>query len=151
MHACVYPYSHSLSQTANHVNIIIGIPKNRLTKEVAYYKKETLENERILQEMKEDATKDSYDIKRCHAVLNESYMMIPDSTKRLQQTADDLTEFLAQQQQQQQVDTAGEWYQTAQKFLKEHQSATAASSEKADQQDTPETTNVDDLAPDEAF
>jgi hypothetical protein len=31
--------------------------------------------------MKEDATKDSYDIKQ--AVLNESYMMIPDSTKRL--------------------------------------------------------------------
>jgi hypothetical protein len=34
-------------------------------------------------------------------------MMIPDSTKRLQQTADDLAEF--SQQQQQQVDTA-EWY-----------------------------------------
>jgi hypothetical protein len=32
--------------------------------------------------MKEDATKDSYDIKRFQAVLNESYMMIPDSTKR---------------------------------------------------------------------
>jgi hypothetical protein len=109
-----------------------------------------LENERILQEMKEDATKDSYDIKRFQAVLNESYMMIPDSTKRLQQTADDLAEFLAQQQQQQQVDPTGEWYQTAQDFLKEHQTA-ATSSEKSDKQDTPETTNVDDLAPDEAF
>jgi hypothetical protein len=58
--------------------------------------------------MKEDATSDPI-----KAVLNESYMMIPDSTKRLQQTADDLAEFLSQQQQQQQVDTAGEWYRTA--------------------------------------
>jgi tubulin-specific chaperone A len=129
--------------------------KNRLTKEVAYYKKEALDNERTLQEMKEDTTKDSYDIKRFQEVLNESYMMIPDSTKRLQQTANDLAEFLSQQQQQQQqgdeaLDPTGEWYRTAQDFLKEHQAA--ASSEKSDKQDiTPETTNVDDLAPDEAF
>jgi hypothetical protein len=108
-----------------------------------------LENEKVLEEMKEDTTKDSYDIKRFQAVLNESYMMIPDSTKRLQQTADDLAEFLSQQQQQQQVDTTGEWYRTAEDFLKEHQAA--ASSEKSDKQDTPETTNVEDLAPDEAF
>jgi hypothetical protein len=124
---------------------------NRLTKEVAYYKKEALENEKVLEEMKEDTTKDSYDIKRFQAVLNESYMMIPDSTKRLQQTADDLAEFLSQQEQQQEVDTTGEWYRTAEDFLKEHQAATAASSEKSDKQNTPETTNVDDLAPDEAF
>jgi hypothetical protein len=109
-----------------------------------------LENEQTLQGMKEDTTKDSYDIKRFQAVLNESYMMIPDSTKRLQQTADDLTEFLNQQQADMLVDPTGEWYVTAQDFLKEHQAATA-SSEKSDQQDTPETTNVDDLASDEAF
>jgi hypothetical protein len=101
--------------------------------------------------MKEDATKVSYDITLFEAVLNESYMMIPDSTKRLQQTADDLAEFLTQQQQQQQVDPAGEWYQTAHDFLKEHQATAASSSEKPNKQDTPETTNVDDLAPDEAF
>jgi hypothetical protein len=106
-----------------------------------------LENEQSLQGMKEDATKDSYDIKRFQAVLNESYMMIPDSTKRLQQTADDLAEFLVQQQQA--LDTTGEWYGTAQEFLKEHQAT--ASSEKSDRQDTPETTNVDDLAANEAF
>jgi hypothetical protein len=155
MRLSVFSLSFSTIKSCQYgfIIIVIEILQNRLTKEVAYYKKETLENERILQEMKEDTTKDSYDIKRFQAVLNESYMMIPDSTKRLQQTADDLTEFLSQQQQQQQVDTAGEWYQTAQDFLKEHQSATAAasSSEKSDKQDTPETTNVDDLAPDEAF
>jgi Fic family protein len=128
-----------------------GYRLNRLTKEVAYYKKEAMDNEKVLEEMNEDTTKDSYDIKRFQAVLNESYMMIPDSTKRLQQTADDLAEFLSQQQQQQEVDTTGEWYRTAEDFLKEHQAATAASSEKSDKQNTPETTNVDDLAPDEAF
>lgn len=153
MHACIYVFIRiltlfSLSQTANHV-----VP-NRLKKEVAYYKKEALENKRIFEEMKEDATKDSYDIKRFQSVLNESYMMIPDSTRRLQQSADDLAEFLSQQQLQQQVDPAGEWYRTAEECLKEHHAATTAttaSSEKSDKQDIPETTNVDDLAPDEAF
>jgi hypothetical protein len=127
----------------------------RLTKEVAYYKKEVLENEQTLEEMKQDATKDSYDIKRFQAVLNESYMMVPDSTRRLQQTADDLDEFLLEHADNNVIDRTGEWYRTARDFLKDHGAAVTAleKNPNADTKDMPETTttNVDDLAPDEAF
>jgi hypothetical protein len=53
-------------------------------------------------------------ISSAFAVLNESYMMIPDSTKRLQQTADDLAEFLRNNSSNNK--TAGEWYRTVEDF-----------------------------------
>jgi tubulin-specific chaperone A len=62
----------------------------RLAKEVAYYEKEVKENEEKLQGMKE-AKKDAYDIKKFEEVLGESYMMIPDSKARFQQSLEELS------------------------------------------------------------
>jgi hypothetical protein len=76
-------------------------------------------------------------------------MMVPDSTKRLEQATKDLADFL--QQESTVLDTTGEWYLVAREFLKEHEGGAALASDPTYKKDIQETTNVDDLAPDEAF
>mmetsp|Transcript_17775 Transcript_17775/g.41670 ORF Transcript_17775/g.41670 Transcript_17775/m.41670 type:complete len:158 (-) Transcript_17775:443-916(-) len=61
----------------------------RMSKEVAYYQKEAGENETRVQGMKDEG-KDIYDIKKAEEVLQESYMMIPDSKNRFQKSLEDL-------------------------------------------------------------
>ena len=65
---------------------------NSLVKEVAYYEKEVLENEAQLEDMKAK-NQDPYDIKKFQEVLDESYMMIPDSKGRLKQALEDLQSY----------------------------------------------------------
>lgn len=66
---------------------------HRLVKEVAAYEKEAQEQEAKVRAMKEDG-KDPYDIKKQEEVLQESYMMIPDSKARLAAAVEDLKAFL---------------------------------------------------------
>mmetsp|Transcript_22939 Transcript_22939/g.40975 ORF Transcript_22939/g.40975 Transcript_22939/m.40975 type:complete len:143 (-) Transcript_22939:98-526(-) len=61
----------------------------RMAKEVAYYQKEAGENEARVQGMKDEG-KDIHDIKKAEEVLQESYMMIPDSKNRFQKSLEDL-------------------------------------------------------------
>lgn len=65
----------------------------RLVKEVAAYGKEAQEQEAKVRAMKEGG-RDPYDIKKQEEVLQESYMMIPDSKARLAAAAEDLKAFL---------------------------------------------------------
>jgi tubulin-specific chaperone A len=55
----------------------------RMQKEVASYEKEVVQNEAKIAKMREDG-RDEYDIKKQEEVLQESYMMIPDSKSRLE-------------------------------------------------------------------
>ena len=70
----------------------MGIIK-RMVKEVSGYEKEAVENEARIQKMKDDG-KDEYDIKKQEEVLQESYMMIPDSKNRLEAAVEKFTEVL---------------------------------------------------------
>eukprot|EP01032_Pedospumella_encystans_P026027 gene26027-29398_t len=73
----------SADEAANkQIKIQLGICK-RMIKEVASYEKEVTTNEAKIQKMKDDG-KDSYDIRKQEEVLQESYMMIPDSKSRLE-------------------------------------------------------------------
>lgn len=99
------------------------------------------ENEDILKEMKNDATKDQYDVKRFEQVLAESYMMVPDSKKRLHLAINDLAEFL---QDQNSLDKGGEWYVQADKILND-------SPISLDGSHIGVRTNVEDLAENETF
>lgn len=80
----------------------------RLNNEVEAYKKEVIHNENRVQKMRDDG-KDEYgnlitycyshvhvylDIRKQEEVLQESYMMIPDSKRRLEAAIDDLRELL---------------------------------------------------------
>ena len=67
--------------------------RGRLVKEVAAYEKEAQEQEAKVQGMKAEG-KDPYDIKKQEEVLQESYMMIPDSKARLAAAVEDLKAFL---------------------------------------------------------
>lgn len=71
------------------LQIQLGIVK-RMQKEVASYEKEVTVNEAKVQKMREDG-KDSYDIKKFEEVLQESYMMIPDSKNRLDKATEELS------------------------------------------------------------
>lgn len=62
-------------------------------KEVAAYEAEAQAQEAKVQGMK-DAGKDPYDVKKQEEVLQESYMMIPDSKARLAAAVEDLKAFL---------------------------------------------------------
>ncbi len=66
---------------------------SRLVKEVAAYEKEATEQEAKVAGMKAEG-KDPYDIKKQEEVLQESYMMIPDSKARLAAAVEDLKAFL---------------------------------------------------------
>ena len=110
-----------------------------MIKEAAYYKKEVQENERQLQQMKDDG-KDPHDIKKFQEVLDESLMMVPDSEQRLSRALQDLRDFVVSAEV---VDTKGEWYTKAQEILREH-NVSGNDCEIAE-------TKVDDLAEGEAF
>jgi len=101
----------------------------RLTKEVAFYKKDLMENESKLQKMK-DEDKNTYDIKMFEDVVRESRLIIPDSERRLKESLSALTLFTDTASD---LNTEGEFYAKAQKF------AQAAPKDIA-----PVETNVDD-------
>ena len=133
-----------------------GVPNppslvDRLLKEVAYYKQEVKDNETKLEEMK-NGNKDPYDIKQFEKVLAESYMMVPDSEKRLALALEDLHSFMNNNSEDGQPDTSkavdkkGEWYRTADNLLREN-----FSSGIGDNDQEAAVTNVDDLADGEAF
>ena len=117
---------------------------NRLVKEAAYYQQEVKENEAKLQNMK-DQQKDPYDIKKFEEVLGESYMMIPDSQKRLQKSLEDLSLFLDTQSDDSSSSNpldGSEWLSTARELLEDNL--------KKEDKDV-ETTNVEGLEDGEAF
>lgn len=118
---------------------------NRLTKEVAYYKQEVIENETKLKEMK-DQNKNPHDIKKFGEVLGESKMMIPDSQNRLDRALSDLEAFLSSEEAQ--GLEASEWYGPAQDMLKAKNDQTQGEGA-AD--DVVEETDVSGLQDGEAF
>lgn len=114
----------------------------RIAKEVNYYKKEVKENENKLAAMKE-AQRDPHDIKKFEEVLGESYMMVPDSEKRLQKGLEDLSELLDSDECK--ALDSNEWATSAREILKEH--GAAGKGDGAGVQET----DVSDLKDDEAF
>lgn len=131
--------------TDKEINVLTNYVRNayflaRLLKEVAYYKQEVKDNEAKLEEMKR-SNKDVYDIKQFEKVLDESYMMVPDSERRLKQALGDLSLFFENSDAT--IDKTGTWYTTADQILKEN------CGEK-DEENTPKT-NVDDIAEGEPF
>lgn len=110
----------------------------RLSKEVAYYEEEVIENEAKLKDMQHDSSKDKYDVKRFEQVLSESYMMVPDSKKRLQYALDDLSDFIRDHDE---LDKNGEWFALAEQILN-----SLTNSENADFKTNPQVvTNVDGI------
>mmetsp|Transcript_19131 Transcript_19131/g.27004 ORF Transcript_19131/g.27004 Transcript_19131/m.27004 type:complete len:137 (+) Transcript_19131:70-480(+) len=113
----------------------------RLVKEALYYEKEVETNQAKLNKMKEDTSKDQYDIKKFDEVLQESIMMIPDSKARLLKSVEELSLFMDTHSSELNAD--GEFYNTAQSVIQDHlpQSSTGDDA----------ITNVDDLKEGEAF
>lgn len=66
---------------------------DRLVKEVAAYEQEAAAQEAKVTGMRTEG-KDPYDIKKQEEVLQESYMMIPDSKARLATAVEDLKAFV---------------------------------------------------------
>eukprot|EP00952_Eustigmatos_sp_NYUAD-ZCMA_P008861 36751-Eustigmatos_ZCMA.PRE.1 len=64
-----------------------------MQKEVVSYEKEAVQQEAKVAKMKEEG-RDAYDIKKQEEVLQESYMMIPDSKTRMKASLEDLEAFL---------------------------------------------------------
>jgi tubulin-specific chaperone A len=114
----------------------------RLIKESKYYEQEVIQNERKLQQMK-DENNDPHDIKKFQEVLSESHMMIPDSVCRKDRALDDLKEFLSTVEGELEE---SEWLVEAKKLLCE----AGLGGEKAESGDVVET-SVDGLADGEAF
>jgi tubulin-specific chaperone A len=110
---------------------------------VAYYEQEVKENEATLEEMKA-AEKDPYDIKKFKEVLGESYMMIPDSKSRLEQTLTDLGEYIESPEVVDKNLKSDEWYLQAQDLLTKQK-------EEAGADDAVKETDVADLKEGEAF
>jgi tubulin-specific chaperone A len=134
--------------------------RTRLQKEVSYYHKEIQENEARLADMKADTSKfDAYDIKRFQQVLDESYMMIPDSQRRYQQSLQDLKNYILELKDNVTDDDstsseakkdalAGEWYEASQLLLEQQEQGHMNEAEPAP---TTLQTNLDDLIEGEAF
>jgi tubulin-specific chaperone A len=121
----------------------------RLAKDHTFYHKEVTENESKLEEMKSRKA-DQYDIKKFEEVLGESYMMVPDSKRRLEKDIQDLKIFL-ENSASSILDPENEWLVKANGLLVEH-------GQKEDNSKTSETeegdeikTNLDDLEEGEAF
>jgi tubulin-specific chaperone A len=127
----------------------------RLLKELAYYKDEVKTNEMKVDEMKRDTSKDMYDVKRYEEILNESYMMVPDTTKRLQTAINDLLSYTTNNKTV--LDPTGTWYQTAQTILLDNQTMVSEYEYIPNNFDTTDPvtsvveTCVDNLADGEAF
>eukprot|EP00903_Cladosiphon_okamuranus_P014537 g13484.t1 len=79
---------------ARQLKIKLGVCK-RMVKEVASYEAEAKENEARVQKMRDEG-KDPYDIKKQEEVLQESYMMIPDSKSRLAKVLEEMESFLSE-------------------------------------------------------
>eukprot|EP01035_Chromulina_nebulosa_P032480 gene32480-43397_t len=92
------------SSNSKKLSIQVGICK-RMVKEVSSYEKEVIQNEAKVQKMRDD-NKDEYDIRKQEEVLQESYMMIPDSKSRLEQTIEDLSALLDEIGEDSSVDLA---------------------------------------------
>ena len=90
-----------------------------MLKEVKHYEDEVLINEQKVSEIKRDASKDKYDVKRYEEILNESYMMVPDASKRLQAAIADLSSHISNNNSL--LDCSGSWYQAAQIILRDNQ------------------------------
>ena len=88
----------------------------RMQKEVAYYHQEAAENEKKVQDMKQ-AGKDAWEMKQWEEVLAESHMMIPDSTKRFEQSLEDLLSFLEEHATDETVAACGEKIEEAKQIL----------------------------------
>ena len=86
------------------VKIQIGVCK-RMMKEVASYEKEVITNEARVQKMRDDG-KDIYDIRKQEEVLQESYMMIPDSKTRCEASLAELANILEEIKEEQDLDSA---------------------------------------------
>ena len=82
----------------------LGVCK-RLVKEVQSYEKEVVTNEARVQKMRDEG-KDPYDIRKQEEVLQESYMMIPDSKARLESSISDLEACLDECKEDAAVDAA---------------------------------------------
>ncbi|CAM9683311.1 unnamed protein product [Scytosiphon promiscuus] len=83
-----------MADTARQLRIKLGVCK-RMVKEVTSYEEEAKENEAKVQKMRDDG-KDAYDIRKQEEVLQESYMMIPDSKSRLAKVLEEMEGFLAE-------------------------------------------------------
>jgi hypothetical protein len=69
-------------------------------------------NEKKVDEIKRDISKDIYDVRRYEDILNESCMMVPDASKRLQLAIADLSSYISNNNHI--LDISGSWYETAQ-------------------------------------
>ena len=76
-----------------------------MKKEVASYEKEVLTNEARVQKMRDDG-KDIYDIRKQEEVLQESYMMVPDSKARCETAIAELQNVLEEFNDDQDLDAA---------------------------------------------
>eukprot|EP00752_Nemacystus_decipiens_P003388 g3135.t1 len=83
-----------MADVARQLKIKLGVCK-RMVKEVASYETEAKENEAKVQKMRDDG-KDPYDIRKQEEVLQESYMMIPDSKSRLAKVLEEMQSFLGE-------------------------------------------------------
>ncbi|GKY98988.1 hypothetical protein MPSEU_000854500 [Mayamaea pseudoterrestris] len=110
----------------------------RLLKEADHYKTELASNESRMEEMIA-SDKDSYDIKMFQQVVDESRMMVPDSSKRLAAAMEDLGEFVTDNES-----LRGEWMEAANLILAKLDKDKAVDDDVAQ-------TNVDDLAEGAAF
>ncbi len=110
-------------------------------------------NEEKVDEMKRDASKDIYDVKRYEDILNESYMMVPDASKRLQVALADLSSYISNKNSA--LDSSASWYQTAQEIVQQQGSPNDVV--EADYNVTSNSTHhvletrIDDLVDGEAF
>mmetsp|Transcript_4885 Transcript_4885/g.6707 ORF Transcript_4885/g.6707 Transcript_4885/m.6707 type:complete len:124 (+) Transcript_4885:35-406(+) len=98
------------------LRIKLGVCK-RLQREMRAYEEEVKVNEARVQKMRDDG-KDPYDIKKQEEVLGESYMMIPDTRKRLEESYEDLSALLEGSQHDPEIQDT-ENLQEAQKLLSE--------------------------------
>ena len=81
-----------MSEINKKLKLQLGVSK-RLLKEVASYEKEVLTQQVKVQKMKDDG-KDPYDIRKQEEVLQESYMMVPDSKGRFETSIFELSNTL---------------------------------------------------------
>lgn len=88
------PKKHVVESAEKKVKVQVGVCK-RMRKEVAAYEKEVITNEARVQKMRDDG-KDPYDIRKQEEVLQESYMMVPDSKSRLERALTELNDLVEQ-------------------------------------------------------
>mmetsp|Transcript_20554 Transcript_20554/g.56740 ORF Transcript_20554/g.56740 Transcript_20554/m.56740 type:complete len:139 (+) Transcript_20554:117-533(+) len=116
----------------------------RIRKELDYYIQEVQDNEQQLDDMKHDASKDPYDIRRFAQVVDESKMMVPDAQRRLRIAVEDLQSFLTSSST---IPDDSEWKGPAEEILLRESTAAMGNDEPGEAP----VTNVEDLAEGEAF